>query len=75
MTLAPSDLTAPTGAPTTPAALLAAAFAEVNTTHDLEQVRALRRLRRLALDLEADTWATWAGTELKRAHALRRCRP
>jgi hypothetical protein len=70
-----TDSLAPTGAPTTPAALLAAAFAEVNTTHDLEQVRALRRLRRLALDLEADTWATWARTELKRAHALRRCRP
>jgi hypothetical protein len=70
-----TDSLAPTGAPTTPAALLAAAFAEVNTTHDLEQVRALRRLRHVALELEDDTWGAWARLELKRAHALRRCRP
>jgi hypothetical protein len=61
VTLAPSDLTAPAGAPTTTSSqLLATALAEVNTTHDLEQVG-------------ADTWAAWARTELKRAHALRRC--
>ena len=75
MTLAPSDLTASSVAPTTSVNLLATALAEVNAAHDLEQVWALRRLRRLALDLEADTWATWARTELKRAHVLRRCRP
>jgi hypothetical protein len=73
VTLAPSDLTASSGVPITSADLLATALAEVNTAHDLEQVRALRRLRRLALDLEADTWASWARTELKRAHRLRRC--
>jgi hypothetical protein len=70
-----TDSLAPTVAPTTTTGLLAIALAEVNTAHDLEQVRALRRLRRLALDLEADAWAAWARTELKRAHRVRRGRP
>ena len=52
---------------------LAAARSQVHAFHGLSQERALRRLRRLALALEDDTWAGWARTELKRAHRVRRC--
>jgi hypothetical protein len=35
--------------------------------HGLERERALLALRHLALRIEADAWAAWARTELRRA--------